>query len=185
MNSSNYNDCFPFGNDGISPPGKLSPVFAARPGFYYYDWDWELLPAVAGIVVLFVASSLKLLLLFLLASYPWPFEFIPPGSFVLFWDYPPVPTALTASVRDGPFGYWFYVPYADICVDLSYRAEVPLFACVIICYGFALLTPPPKYVWEPVPKPFTTPFSWALVWAPAEAPMLCCFWVFEGLLYLL
>ena len=70
MNSSNYNVCFPFGNDGISPPGKLSPPFATRPGFYYYDWDWELLPAVAGIVVLFVASSLKLLLLFLLASYP-------------------------------------------------------------------------------------------------------------------
>ena len=43
-------------------------------------------------------------------------------------------------------GYWFCVPDADICVDLSYRAEVPLLACVIICYGFALLTPPPKYV---------------------------------------
>ena len=107
MNSSNYNVCFPFGNDGISPPGKLSPPFATRPGFYYYDWDWELLPAVAGIVVLFVASSLKLLLLFLLASYPWPFEFIPPGSFVLFWDYPPVPTAFTASVRDGPSTHIF------------------------------------------------------------------------------
>lgn len=107
MNSSNYKVCFPFGNDGISPPGKLSPPFATRPGFYYYDWDWELLPAVAGIVVLFVASSLKLLLLFLLASYPWPFEFIPPGSFVLFWDYPPVPTAFTASVRDGPSTHIF------------------------------------------------------------------------------
>ena len=68
MNSSNYNVCFPFGNEGISPPPRLSPPLPAKPGFYYYEWDWELLPAVAGYVVLFAASSLKLLLLFLLAS---------------------------------------------------------------------------------------------------------------------